>query len=672
MAVMNMPDLDILRELVFDGDNDACFIERERILDRLEGEMKEYAEPDKYARIFAALLSEVSVPIHEGDYFAGRIVEAVRTDGARGWNGLLMSNGHFSPDYRTVLKRGLSGMLDEIKSTADKKGDKESASFARNAEIVITAVKAYAERYAAAARDMGRNEMADALERVPFEPAYDYYSALQSIWLIHMIAGGYVGARDFAFGRFDEYMLPYYKKALDDGKTEEELTELLAGFMMKCNEICGRTTHNHRSKPVPCQASKQYINIGGENPNEFSCVVLKAAMLCNMAQPQITVLLKPDADAHFTDEVFAALSYLVDKLHIYNYDLVLEGLLKKGIPDDIARDFTYSACCTFDLNYHTDRQEHYVPVPQIFVEMLHKKDYSSLDELIGEFRNGLHENMRQYTEAVYRGKNIDTLRRQYVLDSILLWDSGREARYHFDGRAHYTVMNLFCPGVATIGDSLMTLDRLVFKEKRFGYAEFAEILKNNFVGHEELRAEILAQTRFGNDTDADDYTALAGNIFCDAVDMLELKPGYYAIAGFYTLERENTVKNDVGATPDGKLAGEPFSENQSPVYGADKNGITALLKSAAKLPFVRTAAGGLNLTFSASQAPQTLKALTLAYFAVGGFHIGISVIDREVLCDAMVNPDRYKSLTVRLYGFSEYFVSLPDWQQIAILNRTAY
>ena len=82
-----------------------------------------------------------------------------------------------------------------------------------------------------------------------------------------------------------------------------------------------------------------------------------------------------------------------DQQQIIHYFLDGRGCLKKGIPDDIARDFTYSACCTFDLNYHTDRQEHYVPVPQIFVETLHKKDYSSLDELIGEFRNGLYENM---------------------------------------------------------------------------------------------------------------------------------------------------------------------------------------------------------------------------------------------------------------------------------------
>lgn len=257
-----MSKLDTLRELVFASDNRACFIERERILSYMERELLNYTGEDKYALALAALLSEVSVPIHECDYFAGRIVEALPDEGMIAPNELIMSKGHLSPDYKTVLTLGLSGMLDEIKRASVKKNDVASASFAKNAEIVIMAIKAYAGRYAAAARKMGKNRMADALEKVPFEPAYDFYSALQSIWLIHMIAGGYVGARDFAFGRFDQYMLPYYEKALAEGESEEELTELLAGFMIKCNEICGRTTHNHQSKPILSQASKQYLKIG--------------------------------------------------------------------------------------------------------------------------------------------------------------------------------------------------------------------------------------------------------------------------------------------------------------------------------------------------------------------------------------------------------------------------
>ena len=141
---------------------------------------------------------------------------------------------------------------------------------------------------------------------------------------------------------------------------------------------------------------------------------------------------------------------------------------------------------------------------------------------------------------------------------------------------------------------------------------------------------------------------------------------------FYSLERENAWASEIPATPDGRRNGQPFSENQSPVYGADKKGITALLSSLAKIPFRRTAAGGLNLTFSSAVKPEILGALIKTYFAGGGMHVGITVLDREVLLDAMKHPEKYRSLTVRMYGFSEYFITLPEWQQIAVLNRTAY
>ena len=89
----------------------------------------------------------------------------------------------------------------------------------------------------------------------------------------------------------------------------------------------------------------------GETPNEFSSMVLEAARLLNMEQPQIVVLLKLDANERFTDNVFEALGALTDKMNIYNYDLVVKSLLDKGIEESVAKDFTYSACCTLDFNY---------------------------------------------------------------------------------------------------------------------------------------------------------------------------------------------------------------------------------------------------------------------------------------------------------------------------------
>ena len=473
-----MANLEQLRELVFETDNTACFIERERILARLKVEMEDYDAPDKTPRILATLLSEVSTPILDCDYFAGRVVEALPDENMAAPSMLLWSIGHMSFDYEKLLSMGLKGILEEIRVNAAKKGDPSSLIFAENAEIVVFAIKDYAERYAKAAEAKGFSEMAQALKTVPFAPAYDFYSALQSIWLIHMIAGCYVGSRDYAFGRFDAYMLPFYEKALADGKTRQELTELLAGFFMKTNEICGRATHNYQCKPVLSQASKQYVNIGGETPNAFSPVVLEAAKLNNMAQPQITVLLKPDADEPFTKVVFEALSVLTDKMNIYNYPQIVDALVNKGISREVAKDFTYSACCTFDLHYHSFRREYFTPVVQIFIAVLHQKEYTCLDEFLNAFENALREDIQKYVDDTQKGETEKWSRKVFVLDSLLLSDSATECRYACDGNAKYNVLNVFCPGVATVGDSLMVLDKLVFREKRYSYKAFAEIVKN--------------------------------------------------------------------------------------------------------------------------------------------------------------------------------------------------
>ncbi len=669
-----MDKLQQLRDMVFEMDNHACFIEKERIIQRLVTEMKDYDKPDKHAIWFATILDEVSTPLYDCDYFAGRIVEALPDEGMEVPSYHLCATGHMSFDYETVLREGFSGILHSIQIKAEEKNTTEAREFVHNAEIVVEAVRRYALRYARVAEEKGFTEMARALSVVPYEPAYDFYSALQSIWLIHMIASCYMGGRDYAFGRFDQYMLPYYEQALREGKTKEEITALLAGFFMKTNEICGRTAHNYNRKPTLAQSSNQYINMGGEHPNAFSFVILDAAERSNMAQPIFTVLLKPDADEIFTTRVFKALSRLTDKMNIYNYELVLQFLLKKGIPAEIAKEFTYSACCTFDLNYHTQRMglmEDFLPSPQLFVEAMHEKSYASVDELLSVFRKKIHAYILAYAERAQKGVLREN-RHQFLFDSLLLTDTAREAQLNCNATSPFNAVNIFFMGLATIGDSLMVLDKLVFREKRYKYEEFMEILKKEYEGHEALRAEILQYTKFGNDTDIDAYTVKVANTFIDVTESIPLRDNFFMVPGFYSLHYDNWFRNKVSATPDGRRSGEPFSENQSPTYGADKNGITALFKSLSKLPFDKTATGGLNLTFSQKASPDILQALILSYFSLGGLHVGISTINRETLLEAMKTPEKYKSLTVRLYGFSEYFISLAECEQISILNRTEY
>jgi formate C-acetyltransferase len=292
-----------------------------------------------------------------------------------------------------------------------------------------------------------------------------------------------------------------------------------------------------------------------------------------------------------------------------------------------------------------------------------------MDELLAKYGEAIALECDKYLKES-RYPDYAWVKKVYVLDTLLLDGCNDKCEYPIYATPH-RVKNIFLPGIATLGDSLYALDELVFNGD-IPYSDFIAMLKADLEGFEALREKLLRLQKFGNDLECDKYTVNVANLLVDAVESCEHLESEVVVPSFYSLERDNSWAKDIPATPDGRRSGTPISENQSPTYGSDRNGITALLCSISKLPFTRTGAGGLNLTFSSSITPEVLGALIKGYFEQGGLHVGISVIDREVLLDAMEHPERHAALTVRLYGFSEYFICLPRWQQIAVLNRTAY
>ncbi len=664
----NLTKINNLKEKVFLQNDKHCFIERENFLNSIKAPKNPSMK--FYAQTLADLLDNVSTPVLEEDIFVGRVVEDFPKTENYSPNTIIASNGHLNPNYDKLLKLGYEGILQELKDGLIKNKTKEAIEYTENAEIIINAIKKFANRYALEAKKCGNERAYKALLTVPYKPAYDLYSALSGIWIVHMISSCYVGARDYAFGYMDEYLYPFYLQEKSNGVSDKEIAELFAGFFVKTNEICGRCTHNHLSKPVLCQASKQYVMIDGGKANELSKVILEASKINNMAQPEFTVILSKNSDENFKNKVFDAMSFVTDKMHVYNYELLNNFLLNKGLPYEIAKRPAYSACCTFDLNYHSVREEFYIPTVQIFCDTIYNNEFSSKEELLKTFKLNFTKEVIEF-KANTEATECWWEEKAFIMDTLLVADCNEKYVYPPKGLT-YRVKNMFLPGIATLGDSLCALDKFVFSSKKMSYKEFINMLKADFVGYEEVHREILSMNKFGNDNEVDKYETEMANALIDALEDINPLPNEIIVPAFYSLERENTWADKIPATPDGRKSGTPFSENQSPVYGTDKNGMTALLNSLSKIPFGRTAAGGLNLTFSSNVKAETLKALVKTYFEDGGLHVGITVLDKETLKDAMIHPEKYKSLTVRLYGFSEYFINLPKWQQIAVLNRTTY
>ncbi len=225
-----------------------------------------------------------------------------------------------------------------------------------------------------------------------------------------------------------------------------------------------------------------------------------------------------------------------------------------------------------------------------------------------------------------------------------------------------------------MADSLYAVKRLVYDEKRYSLGAFCAILADDYRGHEALRREVLqAFPKFGNDEDGVD--SLAAEVAARVLSEFESIPapdGQIKLVGFYSLDNHHAFGRDTSTTPDGRLQGEPVSENLSPVYGADRSGVTACLKSIMKLPLSRTVMGGLNLQFAGDVPEEKISSLVTTYFSGGGLHLGFTQVSKNDLKSAQVAPERYRALCVRMYGFSEYFTALSPTEQLELIDRTGY
>jgi len=711
-APILIDQLEPLRKRVLAGDNRACFVERETILGELETPAAAIPGRLRYSWTLRQLLGRVSTPVESEDVVLGRMVEAVTPASAAAYgNGrwqdfvnwrIIGSSGHMTLDYPELLAEGLQGVARKARETADRLDTDEAWNFAENCGMCADAVEGFARRYAAAARAAAESakgpiranflRAAAALDEVPHRPAKDFFSALQSVWLVHMIQSCYVGCRDMAFGRMDQYLLPFYERGLADGTLTPELARaFLAHFLMKTNEIPGTCAWNYLSKLIPCVGTKQYIFVGGSLPdgqtseNALSSLILEAAMEVRMRDPIIHVRLAPGSPPAFRKKTGAAAVALKAQVQFWNDAVIAPALHRKGVAREDAWDYSGRACSIIEIGARQNNHDLHACLASWMLEALRAcpEQTASLDEVLARFREVAETRTREAIavrrndpEPAYDTPFINGGGLHFHFESMLLRDCVAQGKTHCAGAIRYRVYSSHFYGLATIINSFMTVKRLVFDERRFTLAQLLAITEKNFEGHETLRQEILHRVpKFGNDIDEVDKLARAvGDAIADAGDavMKGCLPKELFIVGIHSTFLHQVSGKHLPATPDGRLKGEPTSENLSPTYGTDTTGITALLKSTARLPFDRINTGSGNVKFAGKIEPEMIAALLQTYFQMGGLMLAPTFVDRTMLEDARAHPEQYRSLLVRLHGFSEYFTALPDNEQQELIQRTEY
>ena len=629
--------------------------------------------------------------------------------------------GHTVADDK-IYHKGFSDFIQDIERSMqnlDYLNDPEAYDKKEELKAMLICAKAiirFAERYAKRALEMGEAEknpqrkkelqkIAQVCSYVPAHPPRDFWEALQMYWFVHIGVISELNTWDsFNPGRLDQHLYPFYQKGLEEGTlTPEQARELLECFWIKFN--------NQPAPPkvgVTLAESGTYtdfanINNGGlkidgsDGVNDLTYLILEVIDEMRLLQPSTNIQLSKKSPDKFLRRACEIIRKGWGQPSVFNADEVIEEMLRQGKSIEDARCGGTSGCVEtgafgkesyiltgyfnlvkvleITLNNGIDPQTG----KKIGLETGEPTQFDSFEELFQAFKIQLHH----FIEIKIRGNHvIERLYATYMpapFLSIIISDCIAKGKDYNAGGARYNTNYIQGVGIGTITDSLSAIKYHVFDYKNINMKRLKEVLKDNFNRHEEIRQLFLNKTpKYGNDDDyADDIMKLVFNAFFQEVDGRKNTKG-----GVYRINMLPTTchiyfGSVVGATPDGRRAGEPLSEGISPVQGADRWGPTAVIKSAAKMDHIKTGGTLLNQKFTPQlledeEGITALMHLIRSYFRLNGHHIQFNVVSADTLRAAQKEPEKYRDLIVRVAGYSDYFNNLNKTLQDEIISRTEH
>ena len=631
-------------------------------------------QADRYVTALEYVLERLSTPVEDGDVIVGRMAEGpvrqyeleiVPGNGLSHVNNPFRPNsrgaGHMSLDYGRLLEKGLGGIAREAERAAESDSQKQYAALVRRA---VNAVSKWATRWGKAAAAAGNTRAAEALAAVPFAPAYDFFSAIQSIWIVEMTLSCVTGGRDFAYSRLDLALLPYFNET-ESGDAREILKE----FIIKNNEIGGLRSELNDFMPVPCGATNIYLMLGGRGAEialPLGLLFIEAAKAVKLPQPVYALRLERNSPKEWRRACMDAAQSLDGQAALYNDDVLIPALTDLGYTPPQALNYTMSGCNRAEFTGHVS-SDCFDNCAEWMLAAFYDETVSDMDGLLAAFDREARKGAANFRGSARVPQEEEP---RFFLESLFLAGCMENARdLENGGLSAETVVHNLC-GIGTVADSFAAIDSLVFKEKSITLQQYRELVKGDFVSDPALHTRIsLRLPKYGNDdAAADKWAEAVGRITANAVR--DLRGERIHIPSFYSLFYDKAMGERIGATPDGRLSGRPVSENQSPVYGRDTRGVTALLRSAAALPQRLCGAGGLNVRFTRKLEETLLEGLVDTYFSMGGINLAINIVSRQTLADARANPDQYRGLFVRVVGYSDVFLNLPEWLQLELIERT--
>jgi pyruvate formate-lyase/glycerol dehydratase family glycyl radical enzyme len=612
--------------------------------------------------------------------------------------------GHLIPGFDRLLALGFGALAAAARNCladGNRLAD-GNLEFARASLIVCEAATNYVLRYAqraAALADASRApdaarrlaRIADACRHVATEPPRTFFEALQLLWLGQEIAICEHESGSLSLGRLDQYLDPWFRQDVDAGALDlVAAAELVEALWCKFGHL---------------RRSFQNVTLGGRGPDgayaadELTYLCLRATRRLRMDQPLLSVRWSPDMPAAFWDAVLATIETGTGFPALFNDGVAIAAKAKAGVAASAAENYGIVGCVELavpgrEYGQTEGLRVNWAKVLELMLndgactltgERLPLAQPRRLDEITScaDFFAWYRAELAHFLDLGVRGLNLVDAAWPGLLPtpyaSSLMAGCLAAGLDVTAGGTQYNLSSVNGLGMADVADSLVAIDRLVFRERCLTLPELAETMRRNYAGAGSLAAMMAALPHYGNDLDEPDQivASLAGD-FCRQVDTYRNPRGGRFQSGMYSVDQHARRGKLTGALPSGRHAGVALANALSSCQGRDTAGPTALVLSATKADHTLLGNGMvLDLKFHPSffeDASRRLafRALVEAYFDMGGLEIQFNVISRETLLCAQRSPQDYRDLLVRVSGFSAYFIDLDRVLQDEIIARTEH
>jgi len=637
----------------------------------------------------------------------GKVVKVNQKDHAQ---------GHICPDVSKWLGSGPAGLLEEAVRYFES-AEPKARDFYKSVVISLEASCDFINRYSKLAEEMSLNEadpkisanlreISRICSNISRKPPQDFREAVQSVWFLFVILHMESNASSFSPGRMDQYLYQYFINDIRRKKIDPaSALEIIDSLFIKFNQIVYLRNSNSARYFAGFPIGFN-VTLGGRNEagndavNELTFLFLKAQEHIRLPQPNLTARAHGGSSDDYLTECTRIIALGTGMPQIVNDESIIPALLSSGISEADAMDYALVGCVELStqgnflgwsdaamfnmvkaLELTLNNGVCLLTCEQTGLQTGDLTDYNSFEELESAFKKQLEYFFGRMIIVCEGVERIHQIKMPSPFLSSVTCDCLRKGKDVTAGGAKYNFSGIQAIQVANISDSMAVLKKLIFESNEVSREKLLAALRNNFSGDEILRQKCINRVaKYGNDIESTDILGAKWiTIFAEMLGRQKNFRGGDYHMGLYTVSAHVPMGQNVGATPDGRLAGTPLADGGvSPMYGRDKNGPTAVLKSVARIPFELAINGALlNMKFlpsffSTRDDREKFTSMIRSFVKLKIHHVQFNVVSKQDLLNARSDPDSYRGLTVRVAGYTAYFTELAEDLQDEIIQRTAF